>query len=83
MHLPLMVETENMVRAGALFAVVPDGEGVGRQAARLVKRILDGEQDVATERPNEVQVVLNVGTLDAGQLDFDYLLLDFVDVVVE
>jgi len=81
-RLPLLVETDNMVRAGALFAVVPDPEALGLQAVAIVQRILAGE-DVEGEAPADALVVLNVGTAKSAQIPFDPLLLDFVDVVVE
>jgi len=81
-RLPLLVETDNMVRAGALFAVVPDPEALGLQAVAIVHRILAGE-DVEGEAPADALVVLNVGTAKSAQIPFDPLLLDFVDVVVE
>jgi putative ABC transport system substrate-binding protein len=84
-HLPLLVETRNMVEAGGLFTLAPDAEAVGRQAARLVRRILDGERvgKLQPEPPEKLLVVLNTATLDRAELEFDKLLLDFVDVVVD
>lgn len=84
-RIPLLVETDNMVRAGGLFAVVPDSAGLGRQAAELAKRIVDGEapSDLPVESPQEVKVVLNLRTVKATNIPFEELLLDFVDVVIE
>ena len=83
--LPLMVETENMVRAGAMFAVVPDLDGVGRQAARMSKLVVDGAAPavIPEEEAQRVLVVLNQRTLKLTEIPFDELLLDFVDVRVE
>ena len=80
----LIVESEAMVRAGALFAVVPSHEGVGKQAASVVSRILAGEnpRHIGIQSPTEANVVLNLTTLNASNLNFDTLLLDFVDVKV-
>jgi putative ABC transport system substrate-binding protein len=78
---PLLVETENMVRAGALFAVVPDWDATGRDAAALVRARLAGEP--APQRGDTARVVLNTATLEAAEIPFDRLLLDFVDEVVE
>lgn len=84
MRLPLVVETENMVRAGGMFAVVPDAAGVGRQAAGLVRSLLDGATaDGTVAYANDVDVVLNVGAVHTTQTPFEALMLDFVDVVVE
>lgn len=84
-QLPLLVDTANMVEAGGLFTVVPDPKGVGRQAAELVRKLADGAAPsvLPPEDPTALQVVLNLRTLEAAQLPFDRLLLDFVDVVVE
>lgn len=82
--LPLVVETENMVRAGGMFAVVPDAAGVGRTAARLVQDVLQGAEPVGDIAYSEdVDVVLNLKTVDETNTAFERLMLDFVDVVVE
>ena len=80
----LIVESEAMVRAGALFAVVPSHDGVGKQAADAVRQILDGAnpRHIGIQSPTEANVVLNLTTLKASNLKFDSLLLDFVDVKV-
>ena len=84
-RLPLLVDTRNMVEAGGLYTLAPDAEAVGRQSARLVARILEGERpsQVRQEAPEALLVVLNVATLDRAELEFDRLLLDFVDIVVD
>jgi len=83
-RLPLLVETENMVRAGALFAVVPDPEGTGQQAGEMARKILDGASpaEIPVAEPRETHVVLNLRTVESAEIPFDPLLLDFVDVVV-
>lgn len=84
-RLPLLVETDNMVRAGALFAVVPDPEGIGRQAAEMARKVLEGGSPMVMRLadPRETHVVLNLRTIESAEIPFDPLLLDFVDVVVE
>ena len=83
-RVPLVVETENMVRAGGMFAVVPDPGGVGDKAAALVRAVLSGsEAEGDLVYADDVDVVLNVGVVEAVQLSFDSLMLDFVDVVVD
>ncbi len=84
-HLPLLVDTRNMVEAGGLFTLAPDAEAVGRQAGRLVRRILDGDKvrTLRPQPPEKLLVVLNTATLERAELEFDKLLLDFVDVVVD
>jgi putative ABC transport system substrate-binding protein len=84
-RIPLLVETENMVEAGALFAVVPDPAGVGRQAAELVARVLEGAAPAVlpVAPPQETRVVLSNRTARLAEIPLDPLLLDFVDRVVE
>ncbi len=83
--LPLLVETDDMVKAGALFAVVPDPDSLGRQAAGLVRRILGGAAPAILEvqQPEDALVVLNLRTLERAGIAFDKMLLDFVDLPVE
>lgn len=83
-RLPLLVETENMVRAGALFAVVPDPEGTGRQAGEMARKLLAGASpaEMPVAEPRDTHVVLNVRTVKTADIHFDPLLLDFVDVVI-
>jgi ABC-type uncharacterized transport system substrate-binding protein len=73
-----------MVKAGALFAVVPSHDGVGGQAADAVKRILNGDspRDIGVASPTQANVVLNIRTMKNANLEFDKLLLDFVDIKV-
>lgn len=84
-HLPVLVDTRSMVEAGGLFTMVPDPEGVGRQAAELVHQVLDGAAPVTlpAEPPEKLLVVLNLRTLRESELDIDRLLLDFVDVAID
>ncbi|MBN2799747.1 MAG: hypothetical protein JXX28_11425 [Deltaproteobacteria bacterium] len=84
-RLPLLVESDNMVRAGGLFAVVPEPASIGGQSAKMVRRILDGASPaiIPVEPPEEVEVALNLRTLRASDLFLDELLLDFVDVLIE
>lgn len=81
--LPLLVPTDNMVRAGGLFAVVPDAAGVGQDAARAAIAILEDRSpgDHVTY-PEQLRVALNLQTLELAQIPFDKLMLDFVDVPV-
>ncbi len=84
-RIPLLVDTDNMVRAGGLFAVMPSYEGLGRQAAAMSKRIADGTAPslIEVEEPNEVLVVLNLRAVRNAEIAFEELLLDFVDLVIE
>ncbi len=84
-RMPLLVDTDNMVRAGGLFAVVPSYEGIGRQAAAMCMRIAEGAAPAVNpvEQPEQVLVVLNLKAVQSSDVAFEELLLDFVDVVVE
>jgi len=81
----LVVESENMVRAGGLFATIPDPAGIGRQAAAIVRQVLDEDRRLKgeIEDPEDLDVVLNLAVLRLINAPFDPLLLDFVDVKVE
>lgn len=83
-HLPLLVTSDNMVRAGGLFAVVPDPSGIGQQAADEAIAILEDRQpEERVTYPALLKVALNLQTLTLSGIDFDKLLLDFVDIKVE
>ncbi|MCA9568819.1 MAG: hypothetical protein KC656_13300 [Myxococcales bacterium] len=82
---PLLADTENMVTAGAAFAVTPSPEGIGRQAAELAKRVLDGGAPaiMPVEDPLELSTAINIRTLEAGEIAFEALMVDFANVVIE
>ncbi len=85
-RLPLLTSSETLVRAGALLCVTPDADEVGTQAARLAATILDAPPETpypAPVLPERPRVVLNLDTLDALELAFDPVQLDFVDETVE
>lgn len=83
-HLPLLVPTDNMVRAGGLFAVVPDASGLGRLAGEQANAILEGNPPPdAVVYSDALKVALNLRTLDLAEIGLDTLLLDFVDIRVE
>ena len=85
LRVPVMVDSYNMVRAGGLFAVVPDSDGLGKSAADMVRAILSGADPttMAVADPSRLSVVLNMRTVESAEIPFDTLLLDFVDVVIE
>ena len=82
---PLLVDTDNMVRAGGLFAVVADADAIGGRAAEMALSILDGKAPslMPVEDPIGTNVVVNLQALDASGLSIDPLLLDFVDIKVD
>ncbi|MEZ4323318.1 MAG: ABC transporter substrate binding protein [Myxococcota bacterium] len=82
---PLLSDTANMVSAGAAFAVTPDTAGVGRQAAEIAARILDGAAPavIDVQDPLELSTALNKRTLEAGTIAYEPLMLDFANLIVE
>lgn len=82
---PLLSDTANMVNAGAAFAVTPDTAGVGRQAAEIARRILDGSAPaiIEVEDPNELSTAVNLRTLESASIPHEELMLDFATTVVE
>ena len=85
LNMPLIAYTEDLVRAGALMAVGPDREAVGRQMAELAGQILNGADPSALEiqDPEAIRVVLNRGTQEAIGLEIDDAMLGFVDEVLQ
>ena len=65
-NLPLIGLSDHFVKMGALFAVGPDYEDVGRQSGELAARILSGEEpeDVAYVSPRRVMLSLNLRTAE-------------------
>jgi ABC-type uncharacterized transport system substrate-binding protein len=61
---PLMVFSESLVRAGALFAVSPDYAWVGGRAAELVRRIQTGERagDINVLPLERTRLIVNPAT---------------------
>lgn len=82
---PLLADTANMVSAGAAFAVTPDPSGVGRQAAEIARKLLDGAAPavIPVQDPEELYTAVNKRTLDAGSIKYEALMLDFASEVVE
>lgn len=78
---PLLAGSTSMVAAGAAFAVVPDHRGIGRQAAAITLRLLDGAAPaiIPIEAPVELATAVNARTLD--EVPHEELMLDFADVL--
>lgn len=83
-RIPLLVYSEQLVRAGAFMCVAPDWDDVGRQAAELAGRILEGTTASAVRpaRPEVPRILVNADTGEALGLKLDEVLLDFVDEVI-
>jgi putative ABC transport system substrate-binding protein len=83
-NLPLLVETDNMVRAGGSFAVTPDLAAIGVQAAVAVRALLDGQPPPDAEAwPAQALVSVNLRAMEQAEVEFDWSLIEFVDRVVE
>lgn len=65
-NLPLIGLSDHFVKMGALFAVGPDYEDIGRQSGELAARILSGERthDLAYVSPRRVLLSLNLRTAE-------------------
>jgi putative ABC transport system substrate-binding protein len=65
-NLPLIGLSEHFVKMGALFAVGPDYEDIGRQSGELAARILSGEEprDLSYVSPRKVLLSLNLRTAE-------------------
>lgn len=65
-NLPLMGLSDHFVRMGALLAVGPDYEDVGRQSGEIAAKILRGSdpEEVPVASPRKVQLSLNLRTAE-------------------
>ena len=65
-NLPLIGLSDHFVKMGALFAVGPDYEDIGRQSGELTSRILSGEEpeDLSYVSPRRVLLTLNLRTAE-------------------
>ncbi len=65
-NLPLIGLSEHFVKMGALFAVGPDYEDIGRQSGELAVKILSGEEpeDLRYVSPRRVLLSLNLRTAE-------------------
>lgn len=83
--IPLIATAESMAEQGALLSYGPDFKSVGIQAARLVAKILKGENplEVPTETPEKLSLVLNLRTAKAIGFRVTREVLDRADRIVE
>ena len=64
--IPLVTFSEGFVKGGALMALAPDYQGIGRQAGELVKKIIAGTPPRDIPRPTpKTGIVLNLNTAKA------------------
>ncbi len=82
---PIITDSEDLVRAGALMCVAPDREIVGDQVAEMANDLLAGTPigDLTHQPAGAVRVLLNVETQEAVGLLIDEFTLDFIDEVVK
>ena len=83
--LPLVAAEATWVEKGALFSYAADFRLVGVQAARLVAKVLKGENpsDIPIETPEKFVLAVNISTAKAIGLKIPRAVLESVDRVVE
>jgi len=67
-RVPLLVPTGLFVKLGGLASFAHDPPDIGRQAAEMTNRILDGDQTQQIEYPRHNQLVLNRTTVKWNRL---------------
>jgi len=84
-RLPAISLFANFARSGGLMAYGPDLDALYRKAGALVGKVLKGAHpaDLAAERPDRFELVLNVKTATALGLAIPNLLLARADEVIE
>jgi putative tryptophan/tyrosine transport system substrate-binding protein len=84
-RLPAMTNTSQYAQAGLLMSYGPNLEGLYRQAATYVDKILHGASpaDLPVEQPTKFELVLNLRTAKAFGLTFPQALLATADEVIE
>lgn len=84
-RIPLLVFSEAYVKAGALLSLSPDYAEIGRQAARMVRRIGTGGAARASppEAPEHPRLVINLRTAGTLNLALSSASLQAADRIVE
>ena len=84
-RLPLVTETAEGVRAGALMSYGTDLAATFRRAADYVARILRGANpgELAVEQPTKVELVINMKTATALRLAIPRSFLSRADIAIE
>jgi putative ABC transport system substrate-binding protein len=82
---PFMGLSPSFVKAGALMALSCDYEDVGKQAAEVANRILDGENpgDVPVAVPRKVSLCINLRTADHIGLRVSEDVIKLADEVIK
>lgn len=70
--IPVYVSDTDAVKLGALAALGPNQYQVGLQTAKIITRILDGENpgDIAIESPNDTELYLNEDVANKMKISF-------------
>jgi putative ABC transport system substrate-binding protein len=83
--MPTMFHPAFFVERGGLASYSPSGHGIGRQAARLVDRILKGTKpaDLPVEQPTQFELVVNLKTAAVLGLTIPQAVLLRADRVIQ
>jgi ABC-type uncharacterized transport system substrate-binding protein len=83
--IPTMFHSAFYVERGGLASYAADQAGLGRQAARLVDKILKGAKpaDLPVEQPTKFELIINLKTAKALGLTIPQSLLQRADQVIE
>jgi putative tryptophan/tyrosine transport system substrate-binding protein len=84
-RLPTSFNAGAIVRAGGLMSYGPSYPALFRRAAEIVDKILRGTKpgDIPVEQPTKFELVLNLKTAKALDLNFPQTLLTTADEVIE
>jgi ABC-type uncharacterized transport system substrate-binding protein len=84
-RLPTMFSTREFVKAGALMSYGPNYADMFRHAAGYVDKILRGTKpgDIPVEQPTKFELVINLQTAKALELDVPLQLQQLADEVIE
>jgi putative ABC transport system substrate-binding protein len=84
-RLPTFFPSRSASTAEALASYGASDANIAREATRLIDKILKGEKagDLPVERPTKFQLVINLKTAKALELDVPPTLLAFADELIE
>jgi putative ABC transport system substrate-binding protein len=84
-QIPLAVHEDSLVKQGALIAYGASFQSLGRQAAKLVHRILQGTQPSALpiQTPDHMTLAINLTTARAIGLTVSRSLLERAEIIIE
>jgi putative tryptophan/tyrosine transport system substrate-binding protein len=84
-RLPLSTWSRETLRAGALMSYGADGDAICQRAAVYVDKILKGAKrsELPVEQPTKFELLINLKTVKAIDLDVPPVLLARADEVIE